>query len=134
MSRGAAHVTFVDRSACCLTAIAASVARLYPAPPPAPPVALHRMDALAAIRRLSRQGRRCDLIFLDPPYRGPWGKISLQGLADHAILAPSGVVVIEYAQRWPVPPAVTGRGVAGSRDIRQFRMARYGETGVAFYQ
>jgi 16S rRNA (guanine966-N2)-methyltransferase len=90
LSRGAAHVTFVesDREAC--RTIVRNLDKL----------ALENatvlcQDALSALRADARAGTRYDLVLLDPPYRR---FSSLQNaMIRHlpAILAPGGTLLVE---------------------------------------
>jgi len=134
ISRGARAVVFVDRAPGCTAAIRRSLERL--GLPPGVTVEILTQEAVTAIRRLARARRLFDLILMDPPYAGgwdAWGK-SLQGVVDHGTLAPSGVVVVEYAQRSAWPAVVVGSEGAGTRRLWRDRTARYGDTEVAFYQ
>ena len=140
-SRGAAQVTFVDRSYFCAQAIEANLRtlslltpRLLPSSSPGGQansqlLTLIRLDALAAIRRLHRQGATFDLVFLDPPYGHGLVRKSLNALAQHAIISPSGIVVVEQEKRDPLPPRIEGKEI---RLILQ-RRQRYGDTALAFY-
>lgn len=135
VSRGAASVVFVDRAPECTAAIRRTLAAFDL--PPGVSVEILTQEALTAIRRLSRAGRRFDLILADPPYAHPsgdeavWGKKSLRVLGGHAILAPSGAVVLEHAGGVILPPCVEA---SGGRPLEQRRLARYGDTAVAFYE
>jgi 16S rRNA (guanine966-N2)-methyltransferase len=120
ISRGAARVTFVEQDRRAQALIAANLARCGVA------------DGYAIIR--SSVGRAFDalrvdpafvpfdIILLDPPY---------QQLPDAvlpptaALLAPGGVVVLEHAQRQPVPDAVGG--------LTRRRQVRSGNSMLSFF-
>jgi 16S rRNA (guanine(966)-N(2))-methyltransferase RsmD len=51
----------------------------------------------AAIRRLAREGRRFDLVFVDPPYRAGLIEPTLAALVDRNILVPGAWVVVEHS-------------------------------------
>lgn len=119
-SRGAAAVTFVDRSAACAAAILRSLEAF--GPPPEVHAEVLTLDVFAAVRQLARQGRTFDLVLADPPYDGPWGRKSLQVVAAHVIIAPAGMLVLEGPT-----------GVAPPPGLQQTRQARYGDTTLAFY-
>ncbi len=75
----------------------------------------------AALRRLAEEGRRFDLILLDPPYgRGLLGE-TLEALAGGALLRPGGRVVAEG--HWRDAPRLP----AGLALVRE---GRYGETAL----
>lgn len=124
LSRGAASVVFVDRSESCTEAIRKTLQTLTI--PPSVKIEVVTQDALAAVRRLGGQGRMFDLIVCDPPYDGPLGRKSLQGVGVHAILAPAGVVTLEGCARTLQPTTVAGLNLT--------RVVRYGDTALSFYQ
>lgn len=130
LSRGAAHVTFVDRSGFCIQAIRANLENLGFSTLDPSPFTLHRADALAAIRRLERQRACFDLIFLDPPYGGRLARNSLIALGRYAILTPLGLLVAEHDWRDSLPPEI--KGAAGRLVRRQEK--RYGDTALTFYE
>ena len=142
-SRGAAHVTFVDRSGFCIQAIRANLESLIPAfagmtpslgmtssSGMTPPYAILRSDALAAIRRLAREGGSFDLILLDPPYGGRQARDSLIALGRYAILTPLGLSVVEHDRRDSLPPEI--EGAAGRLVLHQQK--RYGDTALTLYK
>ncbi len=129
LSRGAAHVTFVDRSPFCIQAIRANLEALSLAALHPPPFTLHRMEALTAIRRLGKEGKLFDLILLDPPYGRGWVRISLLALIRCAIVTPTGIVVVEQEKRDPLFPRIEAQ--EGRLTLQ--RHQRYGDSVLAFY-
>jgi len=119
-SRGAAAVTFVDRSAACTDAIRRTLTAFGPLPEVRTEVVT--FDVFATVRRLAGQGQTFDLVLADPPYGGPWGRKLLQAVAAHVIIAPAGAMVLEGPT-----------GVAPPPGLQQIRLARYGDTTLAFY-
>lgn len=117
LSRGAAHVTFVDRDPRAIAVIRGNVA------------ACGASDACAIIRSdfigLARQLRDevFDLVLLDPPY----DFLELDGaLAEAAALVrPGGLVVLEHARRREAPTRV------GGLELR--REVTAGDSQLAFY-
>ena len=130
LSRGAAQVTFVDRSFFCVQGIKANLESLFLATLSPPPFSILRAEAETAIRRLGRAGSLFDLILMDPPYGHHWVRKSLNALSQYAIVSPSGWVVAEHDKRDPLPPQVEGKG---SRLVLQ-RCQRYGDTSLTFYE
>lgn len=129
ISRGAAHVTFVDRSIFSVRAIEKNLDALplFPAKPP--PFTVLRCDAAAAVRRLVRQGEKFELVFLDPPYGEDSGRKILITLVECAIVTPFGLVVAEHSKRDPLPPELQGK--AGCLAVQ--RLKRYGDTALTIY-
>ncbi|HEY3315881.1 MAG TPA: 16S rRNA (guanine(966)-N(2))-methyltransferase RsmD [Bacillota bacterium] len=80
-----------------------------------------------ALPWLARQGRRFDVIFLDPPYDHGLVQDTLERLADQpALLAPGGIIVIQHSQNEAVgrlPPGLleAGEGRYGSTSLTYLR-------------
>ncbi len=60
---------------------------------------VYESDVLAAIRRLSLQGARFDLIFLDPPYDADLEMPTLRAIEKGEILAENGMVIVEMRRQ-----------------------------------
>lgn len=92
LSRGARHAAFVDANGQSIHAIKQNLLTLK-----ADPAAYEviRADALREIPRLHKEGKRYDLVFLDPPYRLDLAKKCLITLEAYDILAQSALVVAE---------------------------------------
>ena len=98
LSRGAAHVTFVDEHRRAAALIAATLAACGVAAD----YTIERSDAAAALRRAAGAG--FDLILLDPPY--DFTEVSDVLDAAAPALAPDGLLVLERAsRREPAVPA-----------------------------
>ena len=78
----------------------------------------------AALRRLSRERQRFDLILLDPPYGAAELGEALREIVRGELLSPEGTLVLETS--WGHPPG----NVAG---LRREDERRYGETLVVCY-
>lgn len=83
------------------------------------------MDHRQAVRVLRAQGRRFDLVFLDPPYGKGLGSAAAGALVRAALVAPGAVVVAEEAFRFPDDPFPGGWEVAVDR--------RYGDTRIRVF-
>jgi len=99
LSRGADHVTFVERDRRALEVLRRNLTTL--GVPPAH-VAVRPGEALAALRTARARGDHYDLVFLDPPYRlaPDLGDELTEGLAG--LLAPGARVVAEMDRRSPL--------------------------------
>ncbi len=115
LSRGAASLVCVERSARVVAALRASARDLGLEQR----VSVRAGEALRLLRRLSEEGRRFHLVFLDPPYASPQLEAALVALDEARVLAPEALVVIERSRRHPLPQ------VAGF-ELRDER--RYGDT------
>jgi 16S rRNA (guanine966-N2)-methyltransferase len=117
LSRGAAHVTFVDsdRRATALieeNLTLCSIERDY---------TIQRGPVASILRHLTA-GERFDVIVLDPPYDAPDIVETLDAAAAH--LAPEGMLVLERAtRRDPGTPA----SLARTRDVKS------GDSTLTFY-
>ncbi len=129
LSRGASHVTFVERSFFCVQAVEENLKALSFEKEP-PRTAIIRAEAVTGIRKLFREEALFDLVFLDPPYGHRWVRISLNALTQYAIVSPLGLVVAEQDKRDPLPPSVEGKEVR----LVLGRHQRYGDTVLAFYE
>ena len=117
LSRGAAHVTFVENDRRALALITRNLAAC--AVTGGYTIVASGAETVSA--RLS--GQRFDVILLDPPYAvGSLGDVvaGVQG-----VLAPGGVLVLEHAAR-AVPPARAG-------DLVLVRRVRAGDSALGFY-
>jgi 16S rRNA (guanine966-N2)-methyltransferase len=57
------------------------------------------MDVRYALRRLAKEGRRYDVVFLDPPYEAEYVKTTTAALAKHGLCREGGLIVIEHSKR-----------------------------------
>src|SRR5712691_8240569 len=122
LSRGAAHVTFVERDARAVAALAANVRALGVGSR----ARVVRAEVGRALGRLAAAGERYDVVFLDPPYDGDLGAATLAALGDGAVTAPAAVVVAQHFTKRPPAPAY---GV-----LAAFRTRRFGETTLTFFR
>ncbi len=130
LSRGAAHVTFADRSFFCIQIIESNLTSLSLTTLDPSPFTLIRADALTAMRQLRRQGACFDLVFLDPPYGRNFARKSLNALIQYAIVSQRGWVVAEHDKRDPIPPKIEAKE---GRFLLQ-RRERYGDTALTIYE
>ena len=117
ISRGAAHVTFVerDRRACDLIARNLAKCQIQSG------YAIISASVLQTIERLAGEPP-FDVILFDPPYAS-----DLQEALQHVeeIVRPDGLVVLEHARRSP-PPDAAGR-------LTRVRELRSGDSALTLY-
>jgi 16S rRNA (guanine966-N2)-methyltransferase len=116
LSRGAAHVTFIEAAPAACQAILQSLARAGFAN--AGTVVRGRLPAA-----LPKDGRRFDLIFQDPPYGEDAADATL--LASGPLLAAAGTIVYEHGSRYNPPARPIGLQLTDRRV--------YGDSALAFY-
>lgn len=126
LSRGAAHVTFVERDAPAARGIAAALAAFGGTRGD-----VHCADAL---QFLGRAARPYDLVFLDPPFDSDLATRAAAALEAGGWLAGDAFVYLELPAGAPLPalpetwrPAKSGR--AG--DVGYHLLARAADTGAA---
>jgi len=100
LSRGAAHVTFVENDDTMLTVLEENLARI-------------RAEDRAAVTRtdvasfLAARSRQFDVVLADPPYHSTvWEELQPQ---VEGILAPGGVFVMELPRKAPLPEDIDTR-------------------------
>ena len=91
LSRGAQRAVFVDNSRKAVACIRENLAHTHMETE----ATVMESDVLAAIRRLSLQGARFDIIFLDPTYDAGLEMPVLRALDAAGILAANGLVIVE---------------------------------------
>jgi 16S rRNA (guanine966-N2)-methyltransferase len=115
LSRGAAHVTFVERSSACALVLRGNLDAVGVGERCEVVVA----EVLRALVRLARLGRRFDLVLLDPPYASDQASEALVALGRSELLPEGAMVVAETSRRRP-PAATEGLELIDER--------RYGDT------
>lgn len=121
LSRGAAHVTFVERDRRAVAALRGNIAALAVQDR----ARVLAEDAARALDRLAREGAVFDLAFLDPPYESDLAERLLDRLAA-GLVTPGGWIVVQHLTKRP-PEAVAGRWAP-------FRRRRFGETTLTFFR
>lgn len=119
LSRGVAHVTFVEHDARAVRLIERNASHCG-LPGDGNRYAIIRADFAAAARRLSRD---FDVLFLDPPY----GQDQLTGSLEAAsgLVGSGALLVIEHARRDEAPEHLSG--------LRRIRQLRSGDSTLSFY-
>lgn len=117
LSRGAAHVTFVERDRRAQALIAGNldhcgIVNGY---------AIIRASAERAIADLAGARSAFDIVVLDPPYDHAAADIGDPG----SIVAPGGVLVLEHAARLPSPDAIG--------PLARTRTVTAGDSALSFY-
>ena len=133
LSRGAKHVTFLERDRRCIKIIEQNLHTCgLLAEAQEARHCLLRRDVVKGISDLDKQSAVFEVIYFDPPYGVGLVNGSqlymdcLKLLAENSLLRVGGVLLVEHAKQYAVPDAV------GS--LRRSRQARYGDTIVSFYK
>lgn len=123
ISRGARHVTFVDNNSKCVQTISRNLESLKVE---TSFFNIIRRSALDVPMELEENGKRFDLIFLDPPYHQDLAKKCLISIDACDILTQSALVVAEYYGREELP-----------RDLKKLTFLTertYGNTLIGIYR
>jgi 16S rRNA (guanine966-N2)-methyltransferase len=127
LSRGAAHVTFVESAASAIAALRANLTALkiregYQ---------LEQRSVPLVLRNLARREPRFDLVYLDPPWDDAAAyteSLTLVAESAVALLAPEAVIIAEHARRGSAMPADT-YGV-----LHRYRILEQGDAALSFYK
>jgi len=115
LSRGAAHVTFIENSATARSALRANAKTLGE---------LARMTVVQAdATKPPGAGAPCELVLMDPPYRSGLAAPALSALAERGWLAEGAICVAE------ISAAETFEAPAGFTSLDE---RRYGKTKLEF--
>jgi 16S rRNA (guanine(966)-N(2))-methyltransferase RsmD len=123
ISRGAKSAIFVDDKRECIKTIEENLKALGI---PDDNFNIIKMDYVKAIDNLVNDGKKFDIIFLDPPYYGEAAKKCLIKLSERDILKPLCVIIAEHHKRDILPKEM------GS--ITSYRSVCYGDICLTFYK
>ena len=122
LSRGATHVTFVDRSRKMYALIESN---LDPCDVPEEHTEVVLSEAAEFLRARSRQGDQWDIVFFDPPYAQNYLRV-LELVGARGLLADDGLLVIEHRRKNELPEEL---GCL----LRQ-RILKQGDSALSFYE
>jgi 16S rRNA (guanine966-N2)-methyltransferase len=126
LSRGAAHVTFVDSSRDAAAAIRANLAELGFVEQASVIVS----DVRRALSELGESHAAFDLVFVDAPYKDDMSAEVLTLLGGFGLVAPGGWIVVEQSKRAPeASPAPIGHERESVATIGDHRIAFYRRLG-----
>lgn len=125
LSRGAAHVVFVDRSRKMCALIEANANGLNVNDQVIEIVTAEASDVLR--RRAKKETPPFDIIFFDPPYASNYETV-LNYVGDHAprLLSKEGIVVVEHFSKNDLQEEFTA--------LKRYRRVKQGESSLSFYQ
>jgi 16S rRNA (guanine(966)-N(2))-methyltransferase RsmD len=122
LSRGAATVVLVDRSAAAIDAARENARALSGA---GGEVQVFRQDARTALGAFADQDRRFDVVYLDPPYASDLYE-PLLSLIGERLLEDDGVAVAEHFHKRPLPERIGA--------LARTRHLRIGDHCLSFYR
>ncbi len=121
LSRGAAFVTFVDRSKKSCAIIEENLDKLDV---PESTTEILGLDADNFTGREHKKG--WDIAFFDPPYDSDYSLVLHEFGHNKTLLNDGGVLVVEHHSKKQVPDEVG--------EIRRWRVLKQGETSLSFYE
>jgi 16S rRNA (guanine966-N2)-methyltransferase len=121
LSRGAGRAVFIDKSAGCCSVIRKNLANTGFEER----AEVYSMDFSEGIKFLSREGRKFDLVFVDPPYSKNFIEETLNLLEKNDIIKNGGIIAVEHQKSDSLPERCGGLKVVDSR--------KYGDTMITIY-
>ena len=122
ISRGAAHVTFVDKSRKMCGLIEANL-DLVGAPEDQTEVVMS--EAADYIRKAVTRGESWDIVFFDPPYSLDYAPV-LKVIGSGKVLNEGGILIAEHHHKTVLPDEVG--------NVRRWRILRQGDSSLSFYE
>lgn len=110
LSRGASHVTFCDKSRASIEITKKNLEKVYGN------ISIINKDYSACVDGLSREGKKFDIIFLDPPYLEGLQDAILNKLMESEILDEDGVIIYERSREVDGARLPKGFVLTDSRD------------------
>lgn len=123
ISRGAERATFIDSKKACIKTIEDNVKMLGI---DGGKINLLRMDAFKAIDKLCNEGKKFDIVLLDPPYYKEIAKKCLIKLNERDILKPGCIIVVEHYKKDILSVKIG--------NLSSYRTACYGDIWLTFYK
>ena len=127
LSRGAAHVTFVENAASAVATLRANLAALGIRSG----FQFEERSVPAALRNLARRDTHFTLVFLDPPWEDAAAytqSLNLLATSAAALLAPEAIVIAEHARRGSATLADTYGA------LHRYRILEQGDAALSFYR
>jgi 16S rRNA (guanine966-N2)-methyltransferase len=122
LSRGAASAVFIDKSPECCSVIRDNLAHTKLANH----AEVYCIDYIRGIERLHRDGRKFDLIMMDPPYNKNFIQEALKLMISNDIMKDNSIIVTEHSASDTLPERC-GRLEAVDR-------RKYGDTMITIYK
>lgn len=121
LSRGADFAVFVDHSKLCANVIKENIQKTRMTEK----AQVVQSDVYKAIRDFALQGRKFDIILMDPPYSCNFVNKTLQLIEENGIIVENGLVAVEHIDSEPASDRI-GK-------LEKVRSKHYGDTVYTFY-
>lgn len=121
LSRGAKHVVFIDTNIKSIKVLKGNLEHLNIKDG----AEVYHTDYSTAIKKLNKNNKQFDIIFMDPPYSVGIAQNALVDIDRNPILSQSGLIIVEHDSKDDMPRKVGELGL--------YRIKRYGNTSLSFY-
>jgi 16S rRNA (guanine966-N2)-methyltransferase len=128
LSRGASHVSFVDRSRkmCALIQSNLDLCRINKGEAEVIPAEAGDYQCRAVARRPNEEAS-WEIVFFDPPYADDYlDVLNPLGAMDSSLLTEGALVIVEHHHKKELPEIV-GR-------LKRYRILKQGESALSFYE
>ncbi|MBN1594433.1 16S rRNA (guanine(966)-N(2))-methyltransferase RsmD [candidate division FCPU426 bacterium] len=122
LSQGAQHVTFIESDRTVGKILGDNVGILDPE---GKRTRIITAGAVPAVMNLSREVRRFDIVFMDPPYNSAAIADWTEDTQLREMMAPDGLLILQHEKKRKVPSPWAG--------CRWLRDRSYGKTTLSFY-
>ena len=125
LSRGAAHVTFVDQSRKMCALIESNLKSLEIAPDDYQVVLTEASDYLR--RHVKKNEEPFDIVFFDPPYATDYDVfVTFIGDSRSQMLGRDGIVIVEHHKKKQLADQF--------KELKRYRELKQGDSVLSFYQ
>ncbi len=122
LSRGAAHVTFIDAARKAVSVISENLRHCGITED----YKLISRDAVMAMKYFAQEKQQFDIFYFDPPYDSEIYSPVLWQIAQNNLLAEDGIVIVEHRRQLPLAPNYD--------DLRPYRELVQGESVLTFFR
>lgn len=126
LSRGARHVTLVERSGQAAAIISRNISKIKLVG--SDEIRVHKKSVAQALELMGQAGEKFDIIFMDPPYRDVPRRLEevTKLISDFKMLADGGMLIAEHDKDCEIPEEING--------LKRVRSCSYGITVITFFK
>ena len=126
LSRGAEHVTLVERSGQAAAIIAKNIGKIRMEN--SAELRFHKKSVAQALELLGQAGEKFDIIFMDPPYKDVPVRLeeATKLITEFNMLAEGGMLIVEHDKDCEMPEKING--------LELVRSCSYGITVITFFK
>ncbi len=121
LSRGVSQLTVVESNRNSMLTIKKNLELLK-----VPACNIYYLEAEKAVKLLSLDKKRFDIVFIDPPYHKDMAKKILQTLEGYDILSPHGLIIVQHFKSEILPK--------DSLNFSLIKEAKYGDTWLSIFR